>query len=86
MIPEFPVHMSYQVYRECTECHSHHIVYNEVEIYCKDCGLVLEDTIFASYNPLKGVFHNQMEATRSHWNRQELGSSIGRQVNKDGEF
>ena len=86
MIPGFPVHMLYPVYRECTECHGHHIVYNEVEIYCKDCGLVLEDTIFASYNPLKDIMHNQMEKPSLRWNYQELGSSMGRHANKGGEF
>ena len=38
--------IEYEHFDACPECHSEKINYSEEGIFCKGCGLCLEDTIF----------------------------------------
>jgi len=81
MIPLYPISDIREDFCECPECHSKKIAYDSGETFCKRCGLVLDDTVFATYNVIRDTFrHNEMKKTCSVF-ASGLGSTIGKHMN-----
>ena len=60
------VTVEYEHFDACPECHGKKISYTEEGVFCKGCGLCLEDTIFVGHaNIMKDGFCQNSSAHRS---------------------